>query len=187
MKKNGSTSGGTLKGTREGPFSKCSERKKKFKTENGKPFGRKSAGKTRSPAPATLFSGLGVAVVQLPVALHVHEAHLGAGQQSADDLQPTARLVHQPVPVGQLGQDPALALRVRGQRVFRVLHVVHQPLHLVRRLFHVAKRKKHTAPSTVVFTWREGWTELVLEPSSGQISFPLNVPNSMSDNLLLQT
>jgi len=78
------------------------------------------------------------APAQRPAALDVHQAHFGAGQQSADRLQLAARTGLRPVVAG----DPLLDLpfpgRVGGQPFLGVLQVVHHAQHLLRRGFQVA-------------------------------------------------
>lgn len=70
------------------------------------------------------FFGIRITRVHHPVALHVHQAHLGTGQQSADHLKPAARSVQQPVSAGQLLLDLPFSARVSGQSGLDVLYVV---------------------------------------------------------------
>lgn len=75
--------------------------------------------------------------MQLPVGLHVHQAHFGAGQQPADHLQPAARPVQHPRGAGRLLLDAPFPVRADHLLGVRVLHVVHELEHLVRRRVYV--------------------------------------------------
>lgn len=75
--------------------------------------------------------------LQLPDAIHVHQAHFGTGQQPADQLYPAARLALRPLGTGELLQ-PVTLLFATQQHALDVLQIADQFRHLVCRRIYVA-------------------------------------------------
>lgn len=104
------------------------------KVTSRKTYHRRYRWNARLPA-ATLFFEFRVTAVQFPVGLHVHQAHFGPGQQSADYLRPVQ------LPVCKARRRLGLLLLLllaAAATVFPVLNVIHQTQHLIRLLFYVA-------------------------------------------------